>query len=127
MQLRNLYLQNLYHQARRRVAMGVSALTLMPAMAMAQSGLPELEEPSQGGGGIMSTAQGYIYDGFILGGLILTAAVFIWVGIASLKSFNEARDGRGDWSKFGVTFVLGVGLVLAVIWLATEAAPILAQ
>lgn len=120
--------RHIFRRARHRLAMGLTTLSLLPAMAQAQqSGLPELEEPSQGQGGIFSSAQGYIYDAFILGGLILAAAAFLWVGMACLKSFNEARDGRGDWSKFGVTFVVGIALILAVIWLTTKAAPILAQ
>lgn len=123
-------LRSLLKRARQKLTMGLTTLSLLPTAALAQdSGLPEMDPPSSGdGGGLMENLQGYIYDGFVLGGLILAAASFIWVGIACLKSFNEARDGKGgDWSKFGVTLVVGIGLILAIIWLTTQAAPILQQ
>ncbi|OHZ00170.1 TIGR03745 family integrating conjugative element membrane protein [Salinicola sp. MIT1003] len=102
----------------------VLASTALPGLALAD--LPTLEEPTQGGGGIRSTAQGYMYDGFVLAGLLLCTAAFIWVGIGCLASFNEGRQ-RGEWTKFGVTAFIGVVLILVIIWLSTEAAPILAQ
>lgn len=102
----------------------VLASTAVPGLALAD--LPTLEEPTQGGGGIRSTAQGYMYDGFVLAGLLLCTAAFIWVGIGCLASFNEGRQ-RGEWTKFGVTAFIGVVLILVIIWLSTEAAPILAQ
>lgn len=102
----------------------VLASTAVPGLALAD--LPTLEEPTQGGGGIRSTAQGYMYDGFVLAGLLLCTAAFIWVGIGCLSSFNEGRQ-RGEWTKFGVTAFIGVVLILVIIWLSTEAAPILAQ
>ncbi|OLO06717.1 integrating conjugative element membrane protein [Salinicola sp. MH3R3-1] len=104
--------------------LAVLASTAVPGLALAD--LPALEEPTQGSGGIRSTAQGYMYDGFVLGGLLLCTAAFIWVGIGCLASFNEGRQ-RGEWTKFGVTAFIGVVLILVIIWLSTEAAPILAQ
>ncbi|QEA40831.1 TIGR03745 family integrating conjugative element membrane protein [Pistricoccus aurantiacus] len=102
----------------------VLASAVVPGVALAE--LPTLEEPTQGSGGIRTTAQGYMYDGFILAGLLLSTAAFIWVGIGCLASFNEGRQ-RGEWTKFGVTAFVGVVLILVVIWLATEAGPILSQ
>lgn len=112
-----------FTSACQRLVVVTSAV--VPSAALAQ-GLPALEEPTQGGGGIRTTAQGYMYDGFILAGLLLSTAAFIWVGIGCLASFNEGRQ-RGEWTKFGVTAFIGVVLILVVIWLATEAAPILSQ
>ncbi|MCE8005304.1 TIGR03745 family integrating conjugative element membrane protein [Billgrantia ethanolica] len=102
------------------------AALVLPATALAQQGLPELEAPSQGGGGFMSMAQGYLYDGAILLGLVLAVVAIMVVGSASVASFKEARE-RETWSKFAVTVLVGVVLILAIIWLATEAAPILSQ
>lgn len=107
----------------RRLAV-VAGLTV-PSLAMAQ-GLPALEQPSQGGGGMISTAQGYLYDFAILGGLIVATAAFLYVAISSIAGFREAQQ-RGEWSKFGITFCAGIILILAVIWLSTEAGPILSQ
>lgn len=122
--------KSLFHRISRPFTHTCQAVVaaVIPAVASAQqSGLPTLEEPTQAGdGGIRATAQGYMYDGFILGGLLLCTAAFIWVGIACLSAFNEAR-ARGEWSKFGVTAFVGVILILVVIWLSTEAAPILSQ
>ncbi|MCG7601780.1 TIGR03745 family integrating conjugative element membrane protein [Halomonas sp. McH1-25] len=109
------------HACQLLVALAVAAV---PGVALAE--LPTLEEPTQGAGGIRTTAQGYLYDGFVLAGLLLSTAAFIWVGIGCLAAFNEGR-ARGEWTKFGVTAFVGVVLILVVIWLSTEAAPILAQ
>lgn len=113
--------QRVTHACQRLVAFAIAAV---PGVALAE--LPTLEEPTQGSGGIRTTAQGYMYDGFVLAGLLLSTAAFIWVGIGCLAAFNEGR-ARGEWTKFGVTAFVGVVLILVVIWLSTEAAPILAQ
>lgn len=102
----------------------IAGLTLLPSIAMAQ--LPELEPPSQGGDGLMSNAQGYLYDGGILLGLLLATIAFLVVGSSSVASFKEARE-RETWGKFAVTSLVGVVLIVAIIWLVTEAAPILSQ
>ncbi|MCS2611044.1 TIGR03745 family integrating conjugative element membrane protein [Halomonas dongshanensis] len=122
-------LSSYYRRLSNRITHGCQKLVVLlsatvPGIALAQ--LPALEEPTQGGGGIRSTAQGYMYDGFILAGLLLSTAAFIWVGIGCLSSFNEGR-ARGEWTKFGVTAFVGVVLILVIIWLSTEAAPILSQ
>ncbi|MGQ7245541.1 TIGR03745 family integrating conjugative element membrane protein [Salinicola sp. V024] len=122
-------LQSFYRRLSNGVTRGCQNLVVLasitvPGLAMAD--LPTLEEPTQGGDGIRSTAQGYMYDGFVLAGLLLCTAAFIWVGIGCLASFNEGRQ-RGEWTKFGVTAFIGVVLILVIIWLSTEAAPILAQ
>ena len=110
-------------RAKRSLAHLVGLAMSLPAIAMAQ-GLPNLEEPSTGGGGLRDTMQGYLYDFGILIGLLLATAVFLVVGSASIASFKEARE-RETWGKFALTVVVGVVLVIAIIWLTTEAAPIL--
>lgn len=108
----------------QRLAVATSVALTVPGVAMAE--LPGLEEPTQGGGGIRSTAQGFLYDFGILAGLIIATVAFLFVAISAIASFREAQQ-RGEWSKFGITFVAGVILILSVIWLSTEAAPILSQ
>lgn len=103
---------------------GVALVMGMPAIAMAQ--LPEMEEPTQGDGRLISTLQGYLYDFGALIGLILCTIAFLMVGASAVASFKEARE-RETWGKFAVTVVVGVVLIVAIIWLATEALPILSQ
>ncbi|WP_249978025.1 TIGR03745 family integrating conjugative element membrane protein [Vreelandella olivaria] len=111
-------------RARQSLATVAACVMGLPTAALAQ--LPQLEEPSQGGGGLMSTLQGYLYDFGALIGLILCAVAFLIVGASAIASFKEARE-RETWGKFTVTVVVGVVLIVAIIWLATEAAPILSQ
>ncbi|MAM55821.1 MAG: TIGR03745 family integrating conjugative element membrane protein [Salinicola sp.] len=127
MQLRSALMKPVQwaNQGARRLVVAFSVATTLPSLAWAQ-GLPELEEPTQGGGGIRSTAQGYLYDFAILGGLIVATVAFLFVAISAIAAFREAQ-ARGEWSKFGITFCAGVILILAVIWLGTEAGPILSQ
>lgn len=108
----------------RLMALVMLAMSL-PSLSLAQ-GLPTMDPPSQGGGGLMSTIQGYVFDFGALIGLILCTIAFLIVGSAAIASFKEARE-RETWGKFIVTVVVGVALVVAIIWLATEAAPILSQ
>nr|WP_298411665.1 TIGR03745 family integrating conjugative element membrane protein [uncultured Halomonas sp.] len=102
--------------------LAVMASAVVPGMAMAE--LPTLEQPSQGGDGILGTAQGYVYDAGIFAGLLICTVAFIWIAVACLGSFNEARQ-RGAWGSFGATFFVGIGLLLVIIWLATQAGEIL--
>lgn len=115
----------MFRALRGHVTAFTLSLMAMPGLALAQ-GLPELEAPSQGGGGIVATFQGYLYDFGAVIGLILCVAAFLMVGAAGLASFKEARE-RETWGKFVTTVVVGVILIVAIIWLATEALPILAQ
>ncbi|WP_061290005.1 TIGR03745 family integrating conjugative element membrane protein [Azotobacter vinelandii] len=99
------------------------AATLFAGQAMAA--LPVMDAPSSGDqGGLVKNMQGYIYDFAIVMGLIICTVAFLLVANASIASFKEAR-AREEWGKFATTVCVGVCLVVAVIWLATEAAPIL--
>ncbi|WP_193092061.1 TIGR03745 family integrating conjugative element membrane protein [Halomonas colorata] len=113
-----------FNRVKQFLSWGVALVLSLPALAMAQ--LPTLEEPSQGDGGLISTLQGYLYDFGALIGLILCVVAFLIVGASSIASFKEARE-RETWGKFTVTVVVGVVLIVAIIWLATEALPILSQ
>ena len=124
-QLKELFVkagERLKESRTRLLAMALS----VPAVASAQ-GLPDVDDPSQGGGGgLIQQLQGYLYDFGIVIGLVLCTVAFLMVGSASLASFKEARE-RETWGKFAVTVIIGVVLIVAVVWLATEAADILSQ
>jgi integrating conjugative element membrane protein (TIGR03745 family) len=119
-----------FKQAIRVTGDKAAQVLALAGLGMSQAfaqGLPTMDAPSQGsGGGLMSTLQGYIYDGAILIGLVLCVIAFFVVASSCVASFKEARE-RETWGKFAVTVMVGVLLVVAVIWLATEAAPILSQ
>lgn len=124
-------LKELFVKASERLEKGRNALLAMalslPSVASAQEGgLPAIEEPSQGGDGLISTLQGYLYDFGALIGLVLCTVAFLIVGASAVASFKEARE-RETWGKFAVTVIIGVVLIVAIIWLATEALPILSQ
>ncbi|WP_434986937.1 TIGR03745 family integrating conjugative element membrane protein [Vreelandella zhaodongensis] len=125
MQLKDLFVkagERLKESRTRLLAMALS----VPAVASAQ-GLPEVDAPSQGGGqGLIQQMQGYLYDFGIVIGLVLCTVAFLMVGASALASFKEARE-RETWGKFAVTVIIGVVLIVAVVWLATEAASILQQ
>ena len=125
-------LKELFVKAGERVKKGRTALLTMalsaPTVVSAQ-GLPAIEDPSGDSGagdGLISTLQGYLFDFGALIGLVLCAVAFLMVAAASVASFKEARE-RETWGKFAVTVIIGVVLIVAIIWLATEALPILQQ
>ncbi|HHX4110628.1 TPA: TIGR03745 family integrating conjugative element membrane protein [Escherichia coli] len=96
--------------------------SLMPAYAA----LPQVEPPSSGGGGgLMDTIKGYVNDGIVIGGLVVAAVAFIVVAIAAVSTFNEVRDEKAGWGKFGAIVVVGVVLIVAVVWLAGKSATII--
>ncbi|MBK0646793.1 TIGR03745 family integrating conjugative element membrane protein, partial [Klebsiella pneumoniae] len=46
--------------------------------------------------------------------------------MSCVSTFAEVRDGKAAWGKFGAMVAVGVVLIVAVIWLANEAATIVA-
>lgn len=111
-------------RARRYLESIMFTICLIPGFSMA-AGLPEMEAPSTGADGFLSTIKGYLYDYGGLAGLVLCLVALLVVANAAIGSFNEARK-RGEWGNFAVIIIVGICLIVAVIWLATMAAPILA-
>lgn len=109
---------------KRTAGMGLLA-TL--GMQQALAGLPEVEDPTsgKGNGGLMDTLKGHFQDGIILVGLVVAAVAFIVVANAAISSFNEVREGKNTWGKFGALIVVGVVMLVAVIWLINKASNIL--
>ncbi|WP_334325072.1 TIGR03745 family integrating conjugative element membrane protein [Gilliamella apicola] len=88
----------------------------------AYAAMPTPQPPSQGtGGGYFNTIRGYIYDGAVVIGLLIAAAALLAVAKNVIVEFNNISEGKGTWTKFGTFIVIGVVLVVACIWLATEA------
>lgn len=108
--------------------MGASVMTLWTLFSLmpAYAALPQVEPPSSGGGGgLMDTLKGYINDGIVIGGLVAAAVAFIVVAQAAISTFNEVRDEKAGWGKFGAIVVVGVVLIVAVVWLAGKSATII--
>ncbi|OCG64106.1 integrating conjugative element membrane protein [Gilliamella sp. wkB18] len=90
--------------------------------------MPKIEDPSQGKqNGIMANMQAYIYDGFVVGGLVVVAACLFVAAKNILVEYNNIGEGKGSWAKFGTLVVIGVVLVVACIWFATLAADTLSS
>lgn len=102
------------------------ALSLGVMAAPAMAGLPNVEPPSNGGGGgLMDQIKGYAQDGIVMIGLILAAVAFVYVAMAVVHTFAEVRDGKASWGKFGGIFVVGAILLVIVIWLLGKSVEIL--
>lgn len=90
--------------------------------------MPDIEDPSQGKqSGMMANTQAYIYDGFVIGGLIVVAGALFVAAKNILVEYNNIGEGKGSWAKFGTLVVIGVVLVVACIWFATLAADTLSN
>ncbi|HEY3986742.1 TIGR03745 family integrating conjugative element membrane protein [Cedecea sp.] len=106
---------------RTALILSLAWLVTQPALA----GLPSVEPPSSGGGGLMNTLKGYLQDGLVILGLVAAAAAFLVVANAAITTFHEVREGKSNWGKFGAIIVVGVVLLVAVIWLVGKSAEIL--
>lgn len=109
---------------RRAVAFGMLVwLFVRPALA----DLPSVEPPTStgAGSGLNKQLMGYIQDGLVLGGLALCAVAFLVVAQSCLVTFNEVRNERATWAKFGAIVVVGVALLVAIIWLLGKSASII--
>ncbi|WP_447309505.1 TIGR03745 family integrating conjugative element membrane protein [Escherichia coli] len=110
----------------RRIGASVVTLFTLFSLMPAYAALPSVEPPSSGGGGgLMDTIKGYLNDGIVIGGLVVAATAFIVVAIAAVTTFNEVRDQKAGWGKFGTIIVVGVVLIVAVVWLAGKSTTII--
>lgn len=113
----------LFLRARKTVCTALVLGLSSPALA----DLPTVEGPkSKTDGTFYGKIAGYINDGLVLGGLVVAAVAFIVVAMSCVSTFAEVRDGKATWGKFGAMVAVGVVLIVAVIWLANEAATIVA-
>ncbi|MHC6755424.1 TIGR03745 family integrating conjugative element membrane protein [Yersinia ruckeri] len=103
-----------------------AALLVLTIVTSAQAGLPAVEGPKTStDSSFYGQISGYLNDGIVLGGLILSAVALLVVANAIIATFSEVQQGRSTWAKFGMLAVVGIVLVVAVIWLATKAATVI--
>ncbi|WP_313025528.1 TIGR03745 family integrating conjugative element membrane protein [Pseudomonas lopnurensis] len=97
---------------------------LLPTIAAAA--LPEPETPSRGGGGgFLEWLQNTIYDGFVLGGLVLAAIVLTIVAMNAVQKFHEVTQKKATWTDFFVLVGVGAVLLMVVFWLVNRAVEVL--
>ncbi|MCT2386061.1 TIGR03745 family integrating conjugative element membrane protein [Erwinia pyrifoliae] len=112
-----------------RAALLRARLLLLPGLlwgGQVMADLPSVEQPATGGGGgTYNTVMGYIKMGGLALGLLVCVAAFLAVAHAVITAFHDIRRGKGSWTEFLLYLVVGIGLILLVIYLATKAADII--
>ena len=109
----------------RRAAAATAAL----GAAAAQGGLPDVADPSTGAvddGDFIGMLQAYGLDIVVLGGLGLSAIALLVVAKNVITKYSMVADGRATWGEVGMHGAVGVVLLVIVIFLATQAATVLA-
>ena len=97
----------------------------MGAMTSARADLPEGEQPSRGGSGILELWQNYGYDVILLLALAVCSIAFLGVAYHSFNVYGEVQTRKATWGQFGATVGVGGILLVLVIWMVTKASEIL--
>ncbi len=89
--------------------------------------LPTPVAPSTGApnGNWLDLMKGYAKDAGLVVGLIIALAVFLWMSWILIAKFNEARRGQADWGEVGVVAVVGVGVMIFISFILTEASTVI--
>ena len=89
--------------------------------------LPTPVAPSTGApnGNWLDLMKGYAKDAGLVIGLIIALAVFLWMSWILIAKFNEARRGQADWGEVGVVAVVGVGVMIFISFILTEASNVI--
>ncbi len=94
-----------------------SALAALPTPVAPSTGAPN--------GNWLNLMQGYAKDAGLVIGLIIAVAMFLWMCWILIAKFNEARAGKSDWGEVGVVAVVGVGVMIFISYLLTEASNVI--
>jgi len=85
--------------------------------------IPEIQDPKQGKqAGFFDNMQAFLYDGVVLGGIIIVSVIFILTIKNAISEYNNIGEGKGTWTKLAIIIVVGVTLIVASIWLVSMAA-----
>jgi len=104
-------------------AVVLSALALLPGNVRAQ--MPEIEEPTRGGDGIIERLQNYGFDIVMLVALLVVASMFVGTCYHAYVRYSNIHIGKATWGEFGLTVAVGALLLVLGIWLLTTATEIL--
>ncbi len=94
-----------------------SALAALPTPVAPSTGAPA--------GNWLDLMKGYIKDGGLVIGLFIAVVVFLWMAWILIAKFNEARRGQADWGEVGVVAVVGVGVMVFISYILTEASTVI--
>lgn len=92
-----------------------------------QVALPNLTQPLSG---LSTPGSGYWLDivkyyskdvGLVLG-FVFAMVAFLWIAWITMTQFNEARNGRAEWSEVGLTAVIAACVMAFIAYLLNEAA-----
>ncbi|ERM15734.1 integrating conjugative element membrane protein [Pantoea ananatis 15320] len=113
----------------RRYAKKCLHLAVIPAVfwvGQVMADLPTVETiPGGGGGGTYGTFKNYIKNGLLLLGLVVCAIAFLSVAHNAITSYHGIKAQKNTWGEFLAFVITGIGLILGVIYLCTQAAQIL--
>ncbi len=107
--------------------LGLVVFGLSVNIQSALAALPTPVAPSTGApaGNWLDLMKGYAKDAGLVVGLILALAVFLWMSWILIAKFNEARSGKSDWGEVGVVAVVGVGIMIFISYILTEASTVI--
>ena len=106
--------------------LGVVLLSMISQATFAV--LPTPAQPSRGNaasGDYIAAGQEYIYDFFILAGLVLATVALFFIVRNTLSTYADVPDKRATMGEVFVQAGVGVVIAVFVLWLLTEAATIL--
>ena len=109
------------------IALLLSAITLVLFAGAAAAALPTAVAPAAGvaAGDYIAIMQQYWKAGVAFLVLLVGAWSFLAVGGGAIAKFNEYRIGRAEAGDLMVYAVIGVIIIVAVIYLLTEASTVL--
>jgi integrating conjugative element membrane protein (TIGR03745 family) len=105
----------------RRDAVLFAATSAM--VSAAHAGLPSVKKPTGASDGedFFGIVKGYIVDA---GGVVVLAvglSAFVWAAWAAIAKFNEARNGKAEWSEVGLLAMVAAGILIFDSYLLTSA------
>jgi integrating conjugative element membrane protein (TIGR03745 family) len=110
-----------------KVAVLVSALLAVFSPLSAHAALPTTAPPSRGAtaGNYLKLFQDYGYDAALVAGLLLSAFALFKVAGGALAIYHEVQEGKKKWGDMGMHVLVGVGLLMFIVYIATQASGVL--